>query len=221
MKIKVFTLAITAIAICVVAAQPSMAQDKPAPHEGMNRFPFAMNKWKMEQGNRPGGRMAIPQNQYAVGHGSMPGKSMLIDPAVLTQAKQQLPPMTAPSQRFGQPVVTPTMMAAAPQVMAQPKGLQAPPAPAFNPAFGKQREETPMVANAPQVLPPVANSGQSHESVSGKLTPGRHRGSPWTLGRGTWQANATGSSDTSSSCGTGTTCRLIQQTSIRWRRLDS
>lgn len=174
MKIKVFTLALTAVAIAAAVAQPGMAQSqgKDTPTEGHNRFNYRPNIWAEEKAHMPGSRYAVPQRpMFAVGKGSMPGKSLLgIDPGVLNRPKQLAP--AAFNDRFGKEV-TPEIAQAAPQMVSPPQGLAAKPAPAFNPAFGHQQEETP-AASTPQALPP--DGGQSHEAVNGKLMSPRRSG---------------------------------------------
>lgn len=174
MKTKIFTLALTALAITAAVAQPSMAQaqGKDTPMEGHNRFNYRPNLWAEEKARTPGSRYAIKQQpMFGVGKGSMPGKSLLgIDPSVLNRPKQ-LAPATF-NQRFGTEV-TPEIAHAAPQMVAPPQGLQAQQAPAFNPKFGTQREETP-AASTPQALPP--DGGAANEAVNGKLMAPRRSG---------------------------------------------
>lgn len=174
MKTKIFTLALTALAITAAVAQPSMAQSqgKDTPAEGHNRFNYRPNLWAEEKARVPGSRYAVPQRpMFAVGKGSMPGKSLLgIDPGVLNRPKQLAP--AAFNDRFGKEV-TPEIAQAAPQMVAPPQGLQAQPAPAFNPKFGSQREETP-AASTPQALPP--DGGAANEAVNGKLMSPRRSG---------------------------------------------
>lgn len=174
MKTKIFTLALTALAITAAVAQPSMAQaqGKDTPSEGHNRFNYRPNLWAEEKARTPGSRYAVPQRpMFAVGKGSMPGKSLLgIDPGVLNRPKQMAPATF--NNRFGKEV-TPEIAQAAPQMVAPPQGLQAQPAPAFNPKFGSQREETP-AASTPQALPP--DGGAANEAVNGKLMAPRRSG---------------------------------------------
>jgi hypothetical protein len=174
MKTKIFTLALTALAITAAVAQPSMAQSqgKDTPAEGHNRFNYRPNLWAEEKARTPGSRYAVPkQPMFAVGKGSMPGKSILgIDPGVLNHPKQLAP--ASFDRRFGTEV-TPEIAQAAPQMVAPPQGLQAQPAPAFNPKFGNRREETPAVST-PQALPP--DGGQANESLAGKMLSPRRSG---------------------------------------------
>lgn len=170
MKIKIFTLALTAVAITAAVAQPSMAQEKVTPQSGSARFVMAPNLWKQEEARVPGSRYAVPQRpMFAVGKGSMPGKSLLgIDPGVLNQPKRLAPATYNPS--FGKEV-TPQVVAAAPTPqMMPPQGLQAQPAPAFNPKFGHQQEDKPVQ----QALPP--DGGQANESLAGKMLSPRRSG---------------------------------------------
>lgn len=170
MKIKVFTLALTAVALTAAIAQPSMAQEKETPMEGHNRFKYSPNRWAQEQAKTPGSRYAVPQRpMFAVGQGSMPGKSLLgIDPGVLNRPKPLAPATFNPS--FGKEV-TPQVVATAPTPqMMPPQGLHAQPAPAFNPKFGHQQEETPVQ----QALPP--EGGQANESLAGKMLAPRRSG---------------------------------------------
>lgn len=175
MKTKIFTLALTALAITAAVAQPSMAQSqgKDTPAEGHNRFNYRPNLWAEEKARVPGSRYAVPQRpMFAVGKGSMPGKSLLgIDPGVFTPRPKQMAP-AAFNNRFGHEV-TPEIAQAAPQMVAPPQGLQAQPAPAFNPKFGTKREETP-AASTPQALPP--DGGAANEAVNGKLMSPRRSG---------------------------------------------
>lgn len=171
MKIKVFTLALTAVALTATIAQPSMAQEKVTPQSGSARFVMAPNLWKQEEARVPGSRYAVPQRpMFAVGKGSMPGKSLLgIDPGVLNRPKQLAPAAFNP--RFGTEV-TPQVVATAPTPqMMPPQGLHAQPAPAFNPKFGHQQEATPAT---PQALPP--DGGQANESLAGKMLAPRRTG---------------------------------------------